>query len=388
MSDGNVREVLLEDPTRPGMAAVVRAGSLLFLSSVDGVSDHRTGEIDHSVFGDGPAQARRAYSVIVERLEECGLDGTAAVRIEHATASQDWRLQRMALWPEYFGAPTRPVSQGYQGKMVGRNMITVAAVAAYPDMPREIITPGPNPGRASRITRCGEWIFVIGVRGETSLASGKHAAQETPTAFAEQVRFCYDNLTHHLRAGNASITDVVRFDGFIRDVNRLDELFAVAGEHCGPFEAAETYVACPLGGSTDAEISAMAIAPGEQRTSVTGPDGRLTVVANGLAFTPHVSGDADASGTPQPDLCGDLDRQTVNCLDRLAGVLPAAGSDLDATVRLDVYLSDPYRFEHVDRIIRDRFAGTAPAVVRHGVDLGASTLVGMAAIAVTSRSNQ
>lgn len=59
---------------------------------------------------------------------------------------------------------------------------------------------------------------------------------------------------------------------------------------------------------------------------------------------------------------------------------------MDAIARLDVYLTDPYQFDRVDLLLRDRFGGLVPPVVRHGVELGPTALVGMTAVAAASGS--
>lgn len=386
------RTVLLEDPLRPGIAAVIKSGPFLFLSSVDGDRDAKTGEVDASVFGDGPAQARNAYGAIVDRLSECGYDGRAAVRIEHATASQEWRLARMALWPEYFGTPTQAVSQGYQGKMVGQNMITVTAIATTGEVERQTITPGPDDGRASRISRCGPFLFVIGVRGATDLATGDTAAEETPEAFAEQVRYAYRNIEHHLAAAGAGREHLVRLDAFIRDINRAMEHRDLRTQHFGGrMDTASTVVACPLGGRTDIEMSAMAVVPGEQK-DVTfyahRTDLARTVRAGGFVFASGALGNHGIDGKLREDVCGKLEPQLELALERIEASLDEYSAPLDSIVRLDVYLKDPYRSASVYDWLADRFGRNAPTVAMHGIELEPTAEVELTAIAADDRGVQ
>lgn len=384
------RTVLLEHPVRPGVAAVIKSGPFLFLSSVDGDKDEKSGEKILSSFGDGPAQARNAYQTVVDRLVECGYDGSAAVRIEHATSSQEWRLARMALWPEYFGEPTQAVSQGYQGKMVGQNMITVTTVATTGEVEREIITPGPNPGRASRISRCGPLLFVIGVRGQTDLATGEEAPEETAEAFAEQVRIAYRNIDHHLAAAGASRQQLVRFDGFIRDINRAIEHRDLRTQHFGGrMDVASTVVACPLGGRTDIELSAMAAIPGEAR-DVTFYEGRTdlarTVRAGGFVFASGALGNRGVDGMLREDVCGKLEPQLDLALLRIEASLDDYGARLESIVRLDVYVKDPNRADDVYRWLHERFHGDVPTVAMHGIDLEPTAEAELTAIAADQQA--
>ncbi|MEX2658628.1 MAG: RidA family protein [Acidimicrobiales bacterium] len=384
------RTVLLEDPARPGAAAVIKSGPFLFLSSVDGDTDPKTGHKDISSFGDGPAQARNAYQTVVDRLVECGYDGSAAVRIEHATSSQEWRLARMALWPEYFGEPTQAVSQGYQGKMAGQNMITVTTVATTGEVEREIITPGPNPGRASRISRCGPFLFIIGVRGQTDLATGEDSPEESPEAFAAQVRTAYRNIDHHLGSAGADKHHLVRFDGFIRDINRAMEHRDLRTEHFdGRMDVASTVVACPLGGRSDIELSAMAVRPGEER-DVTFYEGRTdlarTVRAGGFIFASGALGNRGVDGKLRDDVCGKLEPQLDLALERIAASLDDYSAPLESVVRLDVYVKDQHRYDDVHRWLHDRFNGDVPTVAMHGIELESTAEAELTAIAADDRA--
>jgi enamine deaminase RidA (YjgF/YER057c/UK114 family) len=136
-------------------AAVTMAGDLAFVGGVEGRFAPGSTELDRESFRDGVRQSRNAYEELVHRLEQAGLSARHLVRVENLTASQDFRLKRMALWPEVFGRPTQAVSQGAQTKMRGQNMITATGVAYLNPGDIQIITPGPDEGRASRISRAG-----------------------------------------------------------------------------------------------------------------------------------------------------------------------------------------------------------------------------------------
>ena len=380
--------VLMEDPFEPGLAAAVQAGDFVFLSAVDG-DRGADGSLDRDAFGNGPAQARNAYETVVRRLEACGLDTRALVRVEHVTASQDWRLERMALWPEIFGTPTVAVSQGFQGKMVGQNMITVTAVAVRPGLPHRVIAAGPSEGRAARIVEAGPFLFVIGVRGADLLATGETAPEETEDAFSRQVQFAYQNIEYWLDRAGASRDNLVRYDAFIRDVNRAMEHRAMRTEHFGgQMHVASTVVGCPLGGRTDVELSAIAVANREDKhVTYFGGRGDLArcVRAGGLAFASGMLGNRDVSGELRPDCFGKLEAQLDLARERIQASLETVGSSWDQIARLDVYVRDPYRKKAVYDWLRSN-CRTSPAIGMYGIELEPTAEVELTAIAVADQS--
>lgn len=366
-------KVLLDDPAGGPFPAVVQAGDLVFLSSVDGDFDYSTGDYDRASFGDGPHQARNAYGELVRRMNEIGLTGRSLVRVENATASQDWRLDRMALWPEYFGTPTHAVSQGYQAKLRHQNLISVAAIATTKPDQVQIIRAGPNNGRAARINRVGPFLFVIGVRGEEDLATGQKAEELTDGAFEQQVTFAYRNLENHLQAAGASVRDLVRVDCFIRDINRaMDHRDYRTAFFGGRMNTSSTVVACPLGGRSDIEISGIALEPSLTRDT-TFYEGRRdlarTVRAGGLVFASGALGNRGVDGKLRPEVCGDLRAQLDLALARLEASLADYGVDMTSAVRLDLYLKDPYLVDEAINHLAVALPGQKPALVVHGIDL-------------------
>ncbi len=380
------KRVLLEHPGLPGLPAAVEANGFVFVSALDG-DRNADGSIDHASFGNGPAQARNAYAALVRTLEDVGLDGRSLVRVEHATASQDWRLQRMALWPEMFGTPTQAVSQGYQGRMVGQNMITVTGVAARPELERRVVAAGPDDGRAARIVSVGPFLFVIGVRGEEDLESGERAAEEEEGAFAQQVRIAYRNIDYWLGRAGAARSDLVRYDAFVRDINRAMEHRALRTDHFGgQMDVASTLVACPLGGRTDLELSAMALVPGqEKQVSFFGDRGDLArcVKAGGFVFASGMLGNRGVDSLVRADAISKMEPQLELARHRIEASLDSVGSSWSDIVRLDIYVRDPARQEVATTWLRQAFAAdSAPAFGVYGVELEPGAEVELTAIAV------
>jgi enamine deaminase RidA (YjgF/YER057c/UK114 family) len=379
-------KVLLEEPLYPGFSAVVEANGFIFMSSVDGEISPGDGKLDVESFGDGPRQAANAYGELVKRLQLCGCEGANFVRVEHATSSQEWRLERMALWPQYFGVPTTAVSQGYQGRMGRQNMITVTAIAALPSLNVEVISPGPNPGRASRVTTCGDFTFVIGVRGERSLASDERTDDGRPEFFLDHVDFSYQNIEFHLAAAGLSKQCLVRMDSFIRSNFQGKEY---RDWHRAFFEPenspALNAVACSLGGRTDIEISAIGLRSGS--AEVFYESGTLrqlpsAVKAGGFVFTSTMRSEAGMSLESALPLASSLDAEVESSIFEMQKILESTRCGLEDIVRLDVYVCDPYEIDDVRIALKRFFKQSVPPLVWHSVDLPTGVRVDISAIAL------
>lgn len=379
------RTVLLEEPCYTGYSAVVEANGFIFMSSVDGEISPHDGNLDPESFGNGPRQAANAYGELVRRLRLCGCEGANFVRVEHATSSQEWRLERMALWPQYFGVPTTAVSQGYQGSMGRQNMITVTAVAALPSLNLKVISPGPNPGRASRVTACGDFVFIIGVRGEESLASGKRTDDGRPEFFLDHVDFSYKNIEFHLAAAGQDKQCLVRMDSFIRSNLQAKEY---RDWHRAFFETesspALNAVACSLGGRTDIEISAIGLRSGQAEVFYESGTLRLfpsAVKAGGFVFTSTMRSEAGMSLDSTLPLVSSLASEVESSILRLKRILDGVRCDLDDIVRLDVYVCDPYEIDDIRLALKRFFKELVPPLVWHSVDLPTGVRVDISAIA-------
>jgi enamine deaminase RidA (YjgF/YER057c/UK114 family) len=373
--------VLATDPDT-GLASVVAAGDLVFLSSVEGLPYGQAGGARSPLAGDGPAQARRAYQEVAARLGQAGLSGRSLVRVENVTASQDWRLQRMALWPEVFGSPTQAVSQGYQGKMRGQNMITVTGVAVRDGIRHEVVRPGPSDQRAARIVRGGDFLFVIGVRGLTDLAAGQKLASGE---LAGQITVAYRNIEYWLAQAGAGRRQLVRYDAYLRDINRAMDYRAARTAHFGgQMSVASTVVGCPLGGLGDLEISAIALVPGAtpEVTYLEGRDDLARCVrAGGLVFASGMLGNRDPSGALHPQAYTDVVAQLELARARLTANLATFGARWQDIARLDVYLTDPYQQERATDWVRSAFACPGPAVGFYGIELEPGALAELTAVA-------
>jgi len=364
------KQVSLASPYDSGEVWITEAHGLYFLSSVDGVFlPGSSDSLDEESFGNGPRQAANAYGEIVRRLGLIGLTGAEVVRIEHATASQDWRPQRMALWPDFFGLPTTAVSQGYQGKMVRQNMISVASMAAGPNISRKIVTPGPNSGRASRVTVVDQLVFVIGVRGETLLSGGGQVPDGKAEHVAAHVERSLWNIEHHLKSAGLSRSSILRLDAFVR-THRDAAVLKSTFERFFPSEQDRptlAVVACPLGGQTDIEVSAIAT-PGRVSRQFGSSDSSTPSLSATDKFA-YVGNMMSSFCRFEANVRGSLSEQVEIGLLRLHAELQRIGLDLSSVVRLDVYAACQYDFE----VIRSHMVSNHPslkaAIAWHGIDL-------------------
>ena len=93
---GYKKEILLADERNRDMAAVIKYGPYLYLSSSDGNRDLKTEQIDPSLDWQAVPQCHNSYGRQALRLEKAGYRGDDAIWIENYTSGQHWRLERMA----------------------------------------------------------------------------------------------------------------------------------------------------------------------------------------------------------------------------------------------------------------------------------------------------
>ena len=114
-----------------------------------------------------------------------------------------------------------------------------------------------------------------------------------------------------------------------------------------------------------------------QVVRIPGPAGTpasRAVVAGGLVFVSAVG-----PAGPAP---GDVQAQTLDAIERLRGVLEAAGSSLAQTVSIQVYLHDPADFNAMNAVYRQAFGDKPPTRTTVAADLPPGIRVMLAAIAV------
>jgi enamine deaminase RidA (YjgF/YER057c/UK114 family) len=360
---------LVEDERNRGIPAVVGYGPYLFVAGSDGHRRLSDETIDPSVTDDAIAQCRNSYGRVARRLERAGYSGDAAIWIQNFTSGQHWRLERMALWPHFFGEENhlRAVSFGAQTRMHGINMLTSVVMAIDPAVERRVAVPSPGRGRASRCTRAGDLTFVIGVRGHEDVISKKIAPEETHDSFDVQLDYCVNALESHLSKDGNTIDRFVRVDATLRAAQ-----FRPAYEHGirrrfgGRIPFAAYAVGTPLGGRGEQEVGGVAAAPGVATTtrwSAFDPTVADSTTAGELTFVRSVSGLHDtATGVIQRDLFGNAAAQVDFALKNLASLLGAAGTSLDRCLRFDVFVRDIYAEDAIVGRLRDILGDRVPAL--------------------------
>ena len=382
------REILLADERNRHMAAVLRYGPYVFLSSSDGYRDIQTEQVNTELDGQAIAQCNNAYGRQALRLEKVGYGGDAAVWIENFTSGQSWRLERMATWPDHFGEEGHKlaVSFGAQCKMAGVNMLTAVVMAMTPDLERQVFVHQPHRGRASRITRCGDFTYVIGVRGRSNPFTEEEAAEEVPEQFDTELFYTYEWLRSHLEKGGGSLDDLVRTDCALKRVKDVDRYYAwLKGRFDGKVPFAAYSAGTLLGGRGLLEIGGVAINPGglkETAWLAEDPDRAQAVRANGLVFTSAASGLADEqTGAVKQELYGDSAGQTRQALRRLEAALNRFDTSLENVLRLDVFLDDIYFEDEFIAIAKEYLGAEPPTMNIIGVDLEHNAEVELSCIA-------
>jgi len=105
-------------------------------------------------------------------------------------------------------------------------------------------------------------------------------------------------------------------------------------------------------------------------------------VANGVVYT---SGQIAFDATAGKIVGDDIQAQTRQALDNLSAVLEAAGSSLQHTLRVTVYLKNPADFPAMNEVYGEYFKDHKPArTTVPGVEWGKGILVEIDAIAIQS----
>ena len=321
-------------------------------------------------------QCRNSYGRIARRLEAAGYGDDCVVWIENFTSGQHWRLERMALWPEYFGEENhqRAVSFGVQTRMDGLNMLTSIVMAIDPALQRRVAVPAPHRGRASRCTRVGPFTFVIGVRGTTTSYTNVPAPEETGDSF--DVQLDYRDTTRSSRTSSTTTTSSRTSSALdcglraARFVPRYEAGRATASADSLPF--ASYAIGFPLGGNNEQELGGIAIIPGEPKSQlVVGRsrsrrlDGRrrpgLRAQRLGACATSACTRPARSLRETHEQV-----RRAVSNLETLARPKPGRAST--ALLRLDVFLRDIYAADEVLEELSAILGAAVPAMTFLGCE--------------------
>jgi enamine deaminase RidA (YjgF/YER057c/UK114 family) len=385
------REVLVEDERRRGIPAVVRFGPYVFVAGSDGYRRLSDEHIDPKLADDAVGQCRNAYGRVKRRLEAAGYGDDCAVWIENYTSGQHWRLERMALWPEYFGEENhlRAVSFGAQTRMDGLNMLTAVVMAVDPAIDRRVAVHAPARGRASRCTRVGPFTFVIGVRGHVDPYTHAHAPQETPHAFDLQCDFAINALESHLKHDENTLENFVRVDAAVRAARFVPRYEAQMRDRFGgklPFAALA--IGTPLGGTHEQEIGGIAAIPGEPKSvnwSPVDPDLADSTVAGGLVFLRNVSGLRDEHlHRLHPESHGKTKEQVRRAVTNVERLLADAGTSAERLLRFDIFLRDIYAQDEVLAELKAALGPHVPALSfigaepQHGAEIELIAIAGAA----------
>lgn len=363
------RRVHLEDERGRGFPVVIQYGPYIFVGGSDGHRSPATETIDPELFNKAVEQCRNSYGRVQQRLTKAGFSGSCAVWIQNFTSGQHWRLERMAQWPEFFGEVEHghAVSFGAQTHTNGINMLTSCVLAVTPDVERLVAVKQPTRGRASRITRVGPLVFVIGVRGHADPDTGEHAPEETDDAFDVQLDYCFRAIGSHLKKDGTPFENIVRVDTALRGARFISRYQAGVQRHFGgktPF--AGYSVGTILGARCEHEIGAVAISPGEKKEvwwSAGDPNTADATRGGGLVFLRNCSGMRDeAKGTVLRELHGRGPEQVKQAVANVQALLRKTGTDLGALLRLDVFVRDIYAEDEIVAALKAALGPAMPVI--------------------------
>lgn len=383
------KEVLFGDDIGLGYAGAIQAGPFIFLSACDGFRDPKTLDIVPATAGNYDIQCRNTYDQFQTMMKKAGADPTSIVRIDNYTQSQDWLPQRHDIWVEYFGKNTF-ASTGVSSRMSGINMLTATIIIPAPGETREIVVPAMHNWVAG-VAQAGPFLFVSGVRGNTDPYTKEPAPQETSGSLKLQMHNTLLHVQHLLEQAGAGLEHVIRFENYVRDINRESEATQVFKDMLGDsLQATTTTIGCVLGMTGEMEVTAVAVVPGEKTEVWQGPqsdDFPLAVKAGGFIFCSGHQGHLDKSnGQVIHGLAGDLSGQTNNALDSIDSALAHFNAGLKDIVRLELYVRDIYSESKFLSVLKERFKGDVPTLTVVGADPGGIGEVTLTAIAVDPNS--
>lgn len=385
------REVKLADERGRPLPAVLSYGPYIFISGSDGYRDPATERIDPALADNAVAQCRNAYGRVRTRLERAGYSGDCAVWIENFTSGQHWRLERMALWPEFFGevGHGQAVSFGAQTRLNGINMLTASVLAVDPSLPRHVAVKQPARGRASRITRVGDLVFVIGVRGHKDPETGAAAPEECPGSFETQLDYCIRAMAGHLAKDDRTLDHFVRLDCGLRGARFLPALEKGLRDGFGGRLPFALYgFGTILGGRTEQELGGVAVSNLADKRLVLDPldPGRAESSAGGgLVFLRSMSGNIQEQTGRPANLHGDLKAQITQVLTNIDAALARAGTDRSKLLRFDVVLRDIYDEDDAIAMLGKELGAAMPCVTviggdpRYGAEIEITAIAGASA---------
>jgi enamine deaminase RidA (YjgF/YER057c/UK114 family) len=381
------KEIVVRDDPIAGFAGIVRAGPLLFASGCDGHRDPATNEILPELWGNGSRQSEISYGRMVALLDRAGAKPAAVTRIDHFVSSMDWIDERQVFREKIFGRPAPQASTGVAAKLSGLNMVTTAVVATVDPADHEVLVTGDayGIGAISGVVCGGPLLFVTGIRGYRDHLEGKDVAEETPAAFAAQTEVAYRLIKHLLEQAGAGLENIVRLDCYVRDRGRIADEQRIRREALGDIPVTATMMPLAMGLRGEVEITALAVAPSENKDVLASDRSGQAVAINGAGyvFIGECLGAADAnSGDPIASLAGDVGGQIDHALTTLGERLNSAGSDVSRVARLDVLLRDINAETLFLDQARALFGDDPPALYMTGAELADINEVSLCAIAV------
>ena len=223
------------------------------------------------------------------------------------------------------------------------------------------VAPEKAPARANRFyspaADTGDYLYISG-------QGPRKPDGSLPANFRAQVRQALDNVQAVVKAAGLSLDHVVYLQVYLEDMTRYDELKKTISEYFGTSQPAQAVLGIARTPDPSLEISAVAVHslegkrpvyPSNYRSNDPIPPGILT---HDLLFVSSMAGADPATGKVPDDPASEVDL----ALDRMEGVVKAAGLELKNMVFVNPYLTA----EIPARVMNQRYAqrfefGNTPA---------------------------
>lgn len=237
-----------------------------------------------------------------------------------------------------------------------RALVEISAVAAAAGTTREVIRPAgwaPSPNPYSYGIRAGDVVFLAGMVSRDG-RTGEVVAGD----LAAQASVIFDNASDVLQAAGLTLSDVVSARVFLTDPANFAAMNdAYRRRMPAPRPARATVIAALMNPQYLVEMTFVAMA-GKR---VVQPDG--VVVAPDALLSPAVVAGSRVflSGMLGVDPEADVEAQTRSTVERLGGVLRAAGADWPQVADVTLYVTDAAHGPPARRIMAEAIGRPLPA---------------------------
>ncbi len=353
-------------PFSPG----VRSGDLLYVAGT-----MATGSGGDIIPGDVEAQTKKTLENIGVILKAAGMDykDVVSVNVFLSDAREFEGMNRA--YREFFRTDP-PVRATVEADLVLEEaLVEISAIAARPDLPREVINPrewSTNPLPYSRAIRVGDHLFLAGLVSQDP-RTGRPVAGDVKT----QTRQILENAEVLVETAGFKMSDVTVSRVWLadaRDFKAMNEAYRTYFGDVPPTRATvRSRLVSPV---YKVEIMLSGVKGEKQRLGAAGQTllSQAIKVGNRVFVSGIVRGDAH--------LRGDVRGQTRAVLQAIGDILKQGGMDFSDAVEAQVWIRDVRHFAAMNEVYREFISDNSPA--RATVGAGLMSADGLVEIAMTA----